>query len=50
MAEGIVNPSRAINDCDADGYKYLGVLEGDKIKHTILSGYFRDTWTKNLKV
>ena len=29
--------SRAINDCDADAYKYLGMLDGDNIKHTEMS-------------
>ena len=37
-SEGIVIPSerliRAMNDGDVDAYKYLGVLEGDEIKHT----------------
>lgn len=41
MEEGIVIPgkrlSRAINDCDADAYKYLGMLDGDNIKHTEMS-------------
>ena len=37
-SEGIVIPGerliRAMNDGDVDAYKYLGVLEGDEIKHT----------------
>ena len=41
MEGGIVIPgkrlSRAINDCDADAYKYLGMLDGDNIKHTEMS-------------
>ena len=50
MAEGIVilgkRLSRAIIDFDEDAYKYLGVLEGHKIKHSemkriIEKGYFR---------
>ena len=50
MAEGTVIPgkrlSRAIIDFDEDAYKYIGVLEGHKIKHTemkrrIEKGYFR---------
>ena len=37
-SEGIVIPGerliRAMNDGDVDAYKYLGVIEGDEIKHT----------------
>ena len=46
--EGIAIPGerliRAMNEGDVDAYKYLGVLEGEEIKHTEMKRRIEDWW------